>query len=210
MKTVGEILKNAREKHHWTIDQIATATKIQAKFITALEANQFNLLPQSAFVKGFIRNYAQVVGKDPSMLLAVFRRDYGQDATGKIVPRGLLQPMNQPRLRWTPTATIISGLTIIITLFLAYIIIQFRSLSGVPPLEITTPIEGAETSVLVTVEGKTHPQATVTINHQAVAVNDAGQFSHTISLSTGEHTITIEASSRSKKTKTIQRTVQVK
>jgi len=210
MKTVGEILKSSREKHGFTVEQIAHFTKIQAKFITALEANQFANLPESAFVKGFIRNYAQVVGRDPNMLLAVFRRDYGQDTRGKVVPRGLIQPINQPRLRWTPTFTIITGLTIIITLFLAYVIIQFRSLSNLPPLEITSPQEGSTVSVLVTVEGKTQPQATITVNHQSVPVSDSGQFSHTISLSPGEHTILIEATNRSGKTKTLQRTIQVK
>ncbi len=209
MKTVGEMLKNAREKRGWTIDQIAHATKIQARFITALEANQFNELPESAFVKGFVRNYAQVVGRDPNMFLAVFRRDYGQDSKGKVIPRGLVQPINQPRFRWTPTLTIVTGLTMIITLFLTYIIIQFRSLSGLPPIEVTLPQEGSEVSVLVAVEGKTHPQSTVNVNHQPVTVTESGQFSHTISLSPGEHTITIEATSRNGKTKTIQRTVTV-
>lgn len=209
MKTIGEILKNAREKHDYSIEQVAHATKIQAKFIAALEANRFEELPESTFVKGFVRNYAQVVGKDPATLLAIFRRDFGQDAKGKVIPRGLVQPVNQPKLRWTPTATVIAGLTIVITLFLAYVIIQFRSLSGIPSLAITKPSEGTIVSALVTIEGKTHPQATVTINHQPVIVSESGQFNQTISLPQGEHTITIEATSRTGKTKTLQRTVQV-
>lgn len=209
MKTIGELLQSHREKQGLTIAQVANATKIQAKFIEALEANRFADLPQATFVKGFIRNYAQVVGRDPQTLLAIFRRDYGQDAQGKVVPRGMVEPVGQPRLRWTPTATMIAGLTIILTIFITYLIIQFRSLSGIPNLEVTTPKEGETTTTLVTVEGTTNPQATLTINHQQVAIDQSGKFTSTISLQKGEHTVTIEAISRTGKSKLIQRTVNV-
>lgn len=209
MKTIGEILKTTREKQNLTIDQIAKATRIQARFITLLEANRFEALPESTFVKGFIRNYAQVLGKDPQVLLAIFRRDYGQDAKGKVIPRGLLQPVNQSKLRWTPTATIIAATTVLITLFIAYLLIQFRSLSGTPPLSVTNPQENAVVSSLVTIEGTTNSQAALKINSQPVTVDDQGKFNTTISLTQGEHTITLEATSRTGQTKLLQRTVKV-
>ncbi len=209
MKTVGEILRLSREKKSLSIADISQITKIQPKFILALEKNDYRLLPQSAFVKGFIRNYAQVVGKDPFMLLAVFRRDFGQDAQGKVIPRGLINPLNNSRFRWTPQLTLVAAIVGIITIFGAYLIIQFRSLSGVPSLNLKSPQENATVSSLINVTGAASPQATVTVNSQSVPVQDNGEFTTTISLTLGKHSITVAARSRTGKTTTLQRTVIV-
>ena len=89
MKTVGEILKQARTDQGISLATVAGQTKIQLKYIRALEENNFDKLPPAAFVKGFVRSYARVVSKDPEGLLAIFRRDYDQNERGEIVPRGL-------------------------------------------------------------------------------------------------------------------------
>ena len=209
MKTVGGLLKAARLKKHLTLAAAARRTKIQEKFIAALEQNDFAKLPESTFVKGFIRNYAQILDKDPATLLAIFRRDFSEDAKGKVVPRGLSSPLNQPRLRWTPRTTVIAAFVAVITLFSAYLILQFRLLSGAPKLIVKIPQENETVSVLVTVEGSTNPQATVAINSKPVEVQANGDFSDTIGLTPGQHTITIQAESRSGKIRTLQRTVMV-
>lgn len=209
MKTVGELIKETRRSRGLTIDQVATITKIQPQFIQSLEKNDYRNLPQSTFVKGFIRNIAQSLGKNPKNFLAVFRRDFGEDAKGKVVPRGMSNPLNQPKLRWTPKATAISAATIIITVVLTYLIFQFRILSGVPNLNVKSPQENQTVSTLITVEGNTSPQATVKINNKQVTVSDSGEFSETISLSQGQHTITIESISRTGKTNIVQRNVLV-
>ena len=56
METIGQILKNAREKKGLTIEELASSTFIVAKFIKALEDEQFDLLPGEIYVKGFIKN----------------------------------------------------------------------------------------------------------------------------------------------------------
>jgi len=209
MKTIGELLRSARINKRLSTKEIALRTKIQEKFIVALEKNDFRHLPESAFVKGFISNFAKVVGKDPQMLLAVFRRDFSQDARGKVVPRGLASPLNQPKFQWTPRTTTIAALVGTLTVFSAYLIFQFRLLSGVPKLEITQPQEGQTVSALVTVVGTADNQATVTINSKPVEVSGEGEFTDTVGLSPGEHTITVTATSRTNKQKTLQRTVVV-
>lgn len=210
MKTIGELLKTARQKKALTLPQIADRTKIQEKFIRALEADDYAALPESAFVKGFIRNYAQVVDQDPKMLLAVFRRDYSEDAKGKVIPRGLTDPLNQPKLRWTPKATTVASFAIIILVVTTYLIFQFRLLAGGPDLSIETPSENQIVAPLVDVRGRTHPQATLTVNSKQVTLDAQGRFTETISLSPGEHTIIIEATDRSDHATVVQRTVVVR
>lgn len=210
MKTIGELLKTARQKKALTLPQIADRTKIQEKFIRALEADDYAALPESAFVKGFIRNYAQVVDQDPKLLLAVFRRDYSEDAKGKVIPRGLTDPLNQPKLRWTPKLTAVASFAIIILSVITYLIFQFRLLAGGPDLNVSSPSENAIVGAQISVQGTTHPQATLTINSKPVTLDAQGKFTETISLSPGEHTIIIEATDRSGHTTVVQRPVVVR
>jgi len=208
VKTVGEILKQARTDQSISLATIAGQTKIQVKYIRALEENRFDKLPPAAFVKGFVRAYARVVNKDPESLLAIFRRDYDQDDRGQIVPRGLAAVERQ-RWLWNPTMTWVTAVAIIVTVFVAYLLFQFRLLSKPPELTVTEPIEASKVSRNVAVAGKSDVDATVAVNSKEVVLNDKGEFRETLLLSSGEHTITVKATARNGKTKTMQRTVTV-
>ena len=76
MKSLGEILASARKEKKLTIQDIAKETKIEARYIRALENDEFQKLPSPTFTKGFIRNYAIQLDISPEDLIAVFRRDY--------------------------------------------------------------------------------------------------------------------------------------
>lgn len=209
MKTVGEILKNSRLKKKLTRRKLAKKTKISVKYLKALENNDFSALPEAAFVKGFIRNYANAVDLDPQQALAVFRRDYDQDVKGQVVPRGLMHSETERRSLWTPKTTVIAALTILFLAFASYFLYQYRLLASAPPLEIDSPKEQERVKASVTVIGRTDPQATVTINNQQVWVNPDGTFNQSLTLPEGTRTITIHSKSRSGKTRTVQRTVNV-
>lgn len=208
MKTVGEILKQARTDQGISLATVAGQTKIQLKYIRALEENNFDKLPPAAFVKGFVRSYARVVSKDPEGLLAIFRRDYDQNERGEIVPRGLAAGV-QKRWQWTPTLTAITAVVVVMTMFAGYVIFQLRILSRPPILEVTVPAENAKVNRNVEVLGKSDTDAVVTVNSKPIVVNDKGEFTETILLSSGEHTITVKATARNGKTRTVQRTVMV-
>jgi cytoskeleton protein RodZ len=209
MKTVGEILKKARRQRKLSRDQIAKKTKIGAKYIKALEENKFKSLPEAAFVKGFIRNYAKAVNLNPEQALAVFRRDYDQDVKGQVIPRGLTDRELEKRKFWTPRTTVILGLIVLFTALASYVFYQYRLLAAAPPLEVENPREGETVPTTLTVMGKTDPQATVTINNQQVSLDSNGSFEQALVLLEGTRTITIQATSRSGKSRTLQRTVHV-
>jgi len=209
MKTVGEILKNARLQKKLTRRELAEKTKIDAKYLKALEDNDFNKLPEAAFVKGFIRNYAKILGVDPQQALAVFRRDYDQDVKGQVIPRSLTQQATKPRSLWTPKTTVVGVLLVLSVAFASYFFFQYRLLTTAPPLKIESPQEKERVKAAVEVSGRTDPQATLTINNQQVAIDPDGSFSQSLILPEGTRTITIESTSRSGKSRTVQRTVQV-
>jgi cytoskeleton protein RodZ len=208
VKTVGEILKQARTDQGISVATVAAQTKIQIKYLRALEENKFDQLPAAAFVKGFVRAYARVIGKDPEGLLAIFRRDYDQNERGEIVPRGPM--LGMPRgWRWTPTVTMLGVGAMVMTVFGTYLVVQLRLLARPPILEVTAPTENARVSRNVAVTGKSDRDATVPVTSKPVVGSEGLEWSETVLLSAGEHTLTIRATARNGKTRVIQRTVMV-
>lgn len=75
MADIGDKLKSAREAKGLSIEDIEKATKIQSRYLTAIEKNEFDKLPGDFYVRAFIRQYAQVVGLDGKELLSDYHED---------------------------------------------------------------------------------------------------------------------------------------
>lgn len=68
-RSVGETLRHAREDQNLSLDQVAQALHIRARFLEALEASDIRALPSLAQSRGFLRLYAEYLGLDPLPLL---------------------------------------------------------------------------------------------------------------------------------------------
>ncbi|OGV96315.1 hypothetical protein A2W24_01235 [Microgenomates group bacterium RBG_16_45_19] len=207
MKTVGELLQNARLQQNLSLAEISRQTRIAQHYLAAIEANDFKALPAATFTKGFLRNYAVSLKLDPQTVLAIFRRDYDQDERGRIIPRALTEPVRAPRHLITPTriSLVISGfLGLLVVGFFARQIIIFTQ---APPLTILTPVDNTTSASPVLVKGETSPEASVAVNHEPAVVAPDGTFEKAIDLSPGEHTLVVVASSRSGNQRTLQRVV---
>src|SRR2546429_1156615 len=64
MFEIGTSLREARLRKQVDIVQAEQGTKIRAKYLRALEDEQFELLPAQTYVKGFLRSYAEYLGLD--------------------------------------------------------------------------------------------------------------------------------------------------
>ena len=58
------------------IEDLEQSTKIRAKYLRALENEEFGLLPGPTYVKSFLRTYAEKLGLDPHVLVEAFRAQY--------------------------------------------------------------------------------------------------------------------------------------
>jgi transcriptional regulator with XRE-family HTH domain len=68
----GEFLRRERELRHISLDDVAERTKINRRYLAAIEEGHYDRLPGEAFIRGFIRAYAQSVGLDPEDTLLLY------------------------------------------------------------------------------------------------------------------------------------------
>ncbi len=64
MFEIGSSLREARTRQGLDINEMEVRTKIRAKYLRALEAEQFDQLPGHTYIKGFLRTYADALGMD--------------------------------------------------------------------------------------------------------------------------------------------------
>lgn len=72
---IGQLLKEEREAKQISLDDIQEMTKIQKRYLQAIENNDFDSLPGRFYARAFIKEYALVLDMDYAMLLQYFDRD---------------------------------------------------------------------------------------------------------------------------------------
>lgn len=87
MQTVGEVLRNEREKKGMTVKDIEAATHIRALYISAIEDGDYHVLPGEVYLKGFIRNYANLLGLDSAALLVLYKESLKPHSPEPVVPQ---------------------------------------------------------------------------------------------------------------------------
>jgi cytoskeletal protein RodZ len=74
MLTVGKTLQAEREKRGLSQKDVELATNIRAYYIDAIERDNYSLIPGEVYLKGFIRNYANLLTLDSSQLIEMYRQ----------------------------------------------------------------------------------------------------------------------------------------
>jgi cytoskeletal protein RodZ len=197
MKTVGELLKEARLKKGFSLQEIAGLIKIRVEFLMALEGNDFAKIPQATTTKGFLRNYAEFLDLKAENVLAIFRRDFLENEKGQIIPRGMIVPLNKYTFSWNPKMTLIASVIIVVAFFVYYLANQYLSLISAPKIEIFSPL-ASEIIRQKQIEfvGKTDKDASLYINNEIVNLKENGEFSKKTGLINGENEVVFEAISR--------------
>lgn len=211
MRTVGQVLKDARQAKFYTLEEVEKATKIRKELLEALENDNYKKLPPATFVQGFIKNYGKFLGLKEESLLAIYRREFSDKKNPQKMLSAWTNPINPKKFRITP-AKVISGVILtLVAAFLVYLWFEYRSLAGAPFLEITSPNDqiSVDTSS-VKVSGRTDSEAKIKINNQDVEVDVSGSFNQEIKLNDTANTIEISSTSKYGKTVTEKRTVFLK
>jgi cytoskeleton protein RodZ len=86
MPEIGETLREARMRRRIDMTEVEAATKIRAKYLRALENEEWELLPGSTFVKTFLRTYADYLGLDSRALVEEYRHRFERPSTQDLTP----------------------------------------------------------------------------------------------------------------------------
>lgn len=190
MKTVGQIIASARQKRGLSADQLSSLTKIDSRYIIALEQDDYHKLPSETFAKGFIRNLSLRLDLNPSELIAIFRRDFRlpeQPSISRHHSRFALPDYTKQVLPF-----LLGGIV-----FIVYLIFQFRAIVTPPKLTVLRPEVGAVLVSPVEVEGETDIDATIFINEETkVRPDSSGHFFARVNLSLGETVIELKTVNR--------------
>ena len=88
MPEIGETLRETRMRRRIDMTEVEAATKIRAKYLRALENEEWDLLPGPTFVKTFLRTYAEYLDLDPRLLVEEYRQRYERPSTQDLTPFG--------------------------------------------------------------------------------------------------------------------------
>lgn len=208
MKTSGQILRLTRLSKKIELQEASRVTKIRSPYLNSIEDDDYSQLPSGATARGFIRNYSEYLGLKPDYILAIFRRDFLENQSGQIIPRGVVEPVGRNNV-WTPRMTVIALVVFVFTLLGAYLFYQYQILTGPPELSVSSPVNQTTDQDTIEISGITDPQATISINDQMVALDKGGIFSLRLPLQEGDNTITIISTGKSGQTTTVTRSVKL-
>lgn len=72
LKKLSDELRNAREKKKISIDEIFTKTRIDKKFLSAIEQGNFSIMPE-VYIRAFLKEYSKTIGLNPDEVLQKYK-----------------------------------------------------------------------------------------------------------------------------------------
>jgi cytoskeleton protein RodZ len=142
MPDIGETLRETRMRRHIDMSDVEAATKIRAKYLRALENEEWDLLPGPTFVKTFLRTYAEYLDLDPRLLVEEYRQRYERPTTQDLTPFGAGRGSQrgrrrQPRRR--PVGPIIVGVLAVAILLGVLYLLGIQGHDNEAPVTQATP-----------------------------------------------------------------------
>lgn len=192
MKTIGEIIKEARLKKKITLEEAEKETKIRKKFLLAIEKNDFSLFPSLATASGFIKNYAEYLGLSSEKALAFFRRDFDPSWKTSSLNKKIIFK-KEKKIRFN--LSFLLAVLIILFIVISYLAYQYFIFKKPPSIKLIYPSSFffQTDNKEIEIKGKTRPDAVIKINDLPVLVSLNGEFTFKTGLFLGENKFKIEA-----------------
>jgi hypothetical protein len=110
---IGSTLREARMRERIDISEVEAQTKIRAKYLRAIENEEWDLLPGPVYVRSFLRTYGDFLGLDSRMLIDEFKRQYESPTDHEPRPSTSIARERERRRRgprfpqWAPIAVVV-------------------------------------------------------------------------------------------------------
>jgi cytoskeleton protein RodZ len=97
MPDIGATLRDARMRARIDVSEIETETKIRAKYLRALENEEWDLLPGPTYVKSFLRTYAEALDLDAKLLVDEYKLRHERLSDVELQPISAAAPGRERR-----------------------------------------------------------------------------------------------------------------
>ena len=118
MGVLADTLRQARAQKGVTLKEAEQATRINRHYLSALEDENFAVLPALIYQRGIVRSYATYLDLDPGKLLAMFEETRGGESTTDLV--AAVKPLAMPN-HWAPNFAIITFMVVMSAIVFAWI-----------------------------------------------------------------------------------------
>ncbi|TDQ39710.1 helix-turn-helix domain-containing protein [Aureibacillus halotolerans] len=89
MTELGQYLKEHRLTQQLTLNELQTRTKIQARYLQAIEEGNYDALPGHFYARAFVKQYAEAVGLSPDEVFEAYEKDLPQHKVPDELPSRL-------------------------------------------------------------------------------------------------------------------------
>ncbi|HEY6550752.1 MAG TPA: helix-turn-helix domain-containing protein [Solirubrobacterales bacterium] len=98
---IGGVLREARNRRKIDLSEVETATRIRARYLRAIENEEWDVLPGGVYTRGFIRTYASFLGLDGERLAEDYRKSVEGGQRGPVLESAATSASAQPpKPRW--------------------------------------------------------------------------------------------------------------
>lgn len=204
---LGEKLRALRRGQAVSLEMIERKTRIQRRYLEALEQGRYDELPAPLYTRNFIRAYARELNADEQYFIELYEEECGRC--------DLVGPMRMPRQKvrkmrffvWNRVVKF--GLLSVVALAIfGYLGHQVQSIISPPEVILFSPVDESMTSsAMLIVEGVVEGESTVYVNGEQVVVNDDRIFATQVDLDKGLNIITVEAERRYSRRALVERRV---
>ncbi|MGA2012346.1 MAG: helix-turn-helix domain-containing protein [Solirubrobacteraceae bacterium] len=132
---IGARLREARMRAKIDINEVELRTKIRAKYLRAIENEEWDLLPGDIYVKSFLRTYGDYLGLDTRQLLDDYRRRYERPSDHELRP---IAPPGRERERRARRRGFPPWAAVVVVLVAVAVALYFVGRNG-PKTPTTTP-----------------------------------------------------------------------
>jgi cytoskeletal protein RodZ len=147
MAEIGSTMREARMRARIDISEVEARTKIRAKYLRALENEEWDLLPGPVYVKSFLKTYGDFLGLDSRLLVDEFKRRYERPLDHEVRAvastarererQRRRQPSRLSRVLLSPRSVI--GLALIVIVVALYVIGSHSGNNNTPAGNSITP-----------------------------------------------------------------------
>jgi cytoskeletal protein RodZ len=151
VSSFGDELRRERELRRISLREIAEATKINLRYLDALERNDFEHLPGGIFNRGFVKAYAEFIGIDADAMVTAYiheeQSQRGEERTSfgidKRARESVVGPISQqiksgPRFRISPVLVLILVIGFLLLVLGGWWLIRTFGSDDTPPAEPVT------------------------------------------------------------------------